>query len=103
MREGASGMCHLEEGSSRALMVGSDSLKVALGSRQAPPWMNLYLGRWLCETSWSFEGIQGAERGRFIEELTHTSQYLVVPGAGSATLSLGNSQTAPFCRTLSLP
>lgn len=45
MREGASGTCHLEEESSRALMVGSISLKVLLGSRQAPPWMNLHFGR----------------------------------------------------------
>lgn len=42
MREGASGRCHREAGSSRALIVGSASLKVLLGSRQAPPWMNLY-------------------------------------------------------------
>lgn len=45
MRERPSETCHSEEGSSRALMVGSTSLKVLLGSRQAPPWMNLYFGR----------------------------------------------------------
>lgn len=39
----------------------------------------------------------------FIEELTHTSQYLVVPGAGAMTFSSWNSQTATFCRTLSFP
>lgn len=39
----------------------------------------------------------------FIEELTHMSQYLVVPGAGAVTFSSGNSQTATFCRTLSFP
>lgn len=43
------------------------------------------------------------DRGVVQQELTHTSQYLVVPGAGAATLSSGNSQTATFCRTLSLP
>lgn len=77
-------------------MVGSASLKVLLGSRQAPPWMNLYL-----EAVLSKSCHVGTEV--FIEELTHTSQYLVVPAAGAVALSSGNSQTATFCRTLSLP
>lgn len=86
-------------------MVGSASLKVLLGSRQAPPWMKLYFWAVLCK---SFGFVLGktpvlGPGCMFIEELTHTSQYLIVPGAGAVTFSAGNSQTATFCRTLSLP
>lgn len=54
-REGASGMCHCEEGSSSVLKVGSASLKVLLGSRQAPPWINL-CGWLMCQfgLGWKF-------------------------------------------------
>lgn len=43
MRAGACARWWLggEDGDSRAVSVGSASLKVARGSRQAPPWMKL--------------------------------------------------------------